>query len=134
MHITSKDLWDKIEEELILFQNKEDLDPILSQRFESLINHFNGNMARDNQHIVIEELRMITSALSQKSFYKLRNFDKEDILELTKINEDLMLLDKVLVQESKTKVKEENKEITERLPNINNDKSLKLFEDVRVVN
>lgn len=121
MNISSHELWNTIEVELIKLKNRDDLDNIMCQRFESLINHYNGNISNNNHYIILEELRAITSSLNSKYFYIVRNIDKDDIKKLSSLCENLMLLDKILVQERKNIKKEEVHIIKNRLPNILND-------------
>lgn len=126
LQVSSVDLWDKIEQELINLKNDKTLDGILTQKFESLINHFNGSMAKGKQFTVVESIRILTNVLNQPGFYKIRNMSKEDIAKLEKVKEDLSLLDKILVQESRV-YEEEGSIVKDRFPNINNDKVLNLF-------
>lgn len=130
MQLNSLELWDDIEVKLIEFKSRNDLDPILLQRFESLINHFNGNIAGATQFETIDEIRILIEAMSSKSFFKIRQIDKKDTEILLGLTDSLSLLEKVLIQEKKL-YKENVFEIKERFPNIDNDKSLKLFDEVK---
>lgn len=130
MQISSLELWDAIEIDLINFKNRKDLDEVLLQRFESLINHFNGNMGKSLQFKTVEEIKLLTSALEGSSFYKIRQIEKKDIEKLKTLSENLSLLEKVLIQERK-EFKEEIRILKERYPNVDNDKSLKIFDKVK---
>lgn len=129
MQLKSLELWDDIEVELINLKNRNDLDPILLQRFESLINHFNGNIGKRIQFETIEEIRMLIDAIKGPTFFKIRHIDKKDTEKLLSLVESLSLLEKVLIQEKRL-FKENDKIIRERFPNIDNDKSLKIFDKV----
>ena len=123
MQITSREIWETLEVSLIQLKNKN-LDDILSTKVESLINHFNGAMIKNKQFETIDKIKVITSTVNNKNFFKTRNIDKEDVKFIKDICENLSLLSKVLLQESKTYVKEEDVIKKDRFPNINNDKSL----------
>lgn len=129
MQLKSLELWEDIEIKLIEFKNRNDLDQILLQRFDSLINHFNGNIASGTQFETIDEVKILIDAMSSVSFFKIRQIDKKDTENLKILVEDLSLLEKVLIQEKKL-YKENIFETRERFPNIDNDKSLKIFDKV----
>lgn len=129
LQFNSLELWDTIEIELINLKNRKDLDEILMQKFESLINHFNGNMANRFQFETIEEIRLLIDTLDKESFYKIRQIESKDVKKLKALLENLLILEKVLIQEKKI-FKEESIVKRERFPNIDNDKSLKLFDKV----
>lgn len=129
MQITSREIWETLEVSLIQLKNKN-LDDILSTKVESLINHFNGAMIKNKQFETIDKIKVITSTVNNKNFFKTRNIDKEDVKFIKDICENLSLLSKVLLQESKTYVKEEDVIKKDRFPNINNDKSLNIFKGV----
>lgn len=128
MQITSIELWDTLEISLIQLKNKN-IDQILSNKIESLINHFNSLMVTNRQFILVDEIRVIMNTISGKSFAKTRNLDKEDIKDVTSINESLSLLEKILLYESKLYKKELEEPNKDRLPNVNNDKSLNILKD-----
>lgn len=128
MQITSREIWETLEVSLIQLKNKN-VDDILSAKIESLINHFNSAMIKNRQFETIDSIKVITSTIN-KSFFKTRNIDKEDVEFIEGISENLSLLSKVLLQESKIYVKEEDTIKRDRLPNINNDKSLNIFKGV----
>ena len=128
MNISSRELWDSLEVQLIDIKNKN-LDYILSEKIESLINHFNSLMVNDKQYIVIESIKTIISTVSTKGYFITRNIDKDDAKLISDVSENLSLLTKILVQESKmnSMKKEEPMVNKNRLPNINNDKSLNIL-------
>ena len=128
MNISSKELWDSLEIQLIDIKNKN-LDYILSEKIESLINHFNSLMVNDKQYIVIESIKTIISTVSTKGYFITRNIDKDDAKLISDVSENLSLLTKILVQESKmnSMKKEEPMVNKNRFPNINNDKSLNIL-------
>lgn len=129
MQFNSLELWDSIELELIELKNREDLDEILVQRFDSLVNNFNGNMANRYQFETIQKIETLISVLDSVTFYKIRQIDKKDVERLKALSENLSILAKVLRQEKKD-FEEEPIVKRERLKNINNDKSLKIFDEV----
>ena len=128
MNISSRELWDSLEVQLIDIKNKN-LDYILSEKIESLINHFNSLMVNDKQYIVIESIKTIISTVSTKGYFITRNIDKDDAKLISDVSENLSLLTKILVQESKVNSmkKEEPMVNKNRFPNINNDKSLNIL-------
>ena len=128
MNISSRELWDSLEVQLIDIKNKN-LDYILSEKIESLINHFNSLMVNDKQYIVIENIKTIISTVSTKGYFITRNIDKDDAKLISDVSENLSLLTKILVQESKmnSMKKEEPMVNKNRFPNINNDKSLNIL-------
>ena len=128
MNISSRELWDSLEVQLIDIKNKN-LDYILSEKIESLINHFNSLMVNNKQYIAIESIKTIISTVSTKGYFITRNIDKDDAKLISDVSENLSLLSKILVQESKmhSMNKEEPIVKKDRLPNINNDKSLNIL-------
>lgn len=128
MNISSRELWDSLEVQLIDIKNKN-LDYILSEKIDSLINHFNSLMVNDKQYIVIESIKTIISTVSTKGYFITRNIDKDDAKLISDVSENLSLLTKILVQESKmnSMKKEEPMVNKNRFPNINNDKSLNIL-------
>lgn len=132
MQIESCDLWPNIESKINDFLLRKDLDPVLIKKLESLVNHYNGLLAIEKSYEVSDELRIITSMLSNKDFYIIRNIDKDDAKDLNVLKEDLKLLNKILLQESRM-IKDKIKPVSrDRLPNIDNDKSLKIFDEIEV--
>ena len=128
MNISSRELWDSLEVQLIDIKNKN-LDYILSEKIESLINHFNSLMVNDKQYIVIESIKTIISTVSTKGYFITRNIDKDDAKLISDVSENLSLLTKILVQESKMNSMKKEEPIVNknRFPNINNDKSLNIL-------
>lgn len=129
--IKSKDLWENIESQLNSVINDKEVDFVLRHKAELLINKYNGNVANDNVEAIIPDVKVITSTLSQEHYYKNRRLDKEEVKKMTKLCEDLSLFEKILVQEYRVKLKElssnKKEDKTERLPNVDSDKSMKLF-------
>lgn len=127
MQLSSHELWDKLEESLINIRDDKNFDPILRDRIDSLLNHYNGNITKGNTTAVIDAVKVITRTLSQDSYYRMRNMTKEEHQTLTELKEDLLLFEKVLVQESRMPKEKEEGNKKDRLPNIDSERAMNLY-------
>ena len=129
MNITSKEVWDTLEVSLIKLKNKN-IDEILSDKIESLINHFNSLMVVNKQFETSTAIKSIIDVVNIPTFFKTRNIDKEEQMLIQEAIESLDLLLKILTRERKTYTANDTTVKKERLPNVNNDKSLNIFKKV----
>lgn len=129
MNITSKEVWDTLEVSLIKLKNKN-IDEILSDKIESLINHFNSLMVVNKQFETSTAIKSIIDVVNIPTFFKTRNIDKEEQILIQEVIDSLDLLFKILARERKTYTANDTTVKKERLPNVNNDKSLNIFKKV----
>ena len=133
IQITSLELWDSLEGKVLLTSRKvEKIDSLLSSRLVNLVNHLNGNLAKNNQFVCIESIEQIVSNISKEDYYRSRKYNQDEMKEVVKLSEELSLLLKVLMSEHKAHILSDNneKEVNkaERLPNINTDKAITMYE------
>lgn len=136
VNLSSLELWDDLEVKLLkLVDTVERVDSLLAGRIVSLVNHFNGNMSNNKQNVCIDAIDTIINNLSRKDYFIDRKYSATEEEEVNLILEDLILIDKVLKVEYKAilqnskNIKEEI--VEERLPNINNDKAMNMFKDIK---
>lgn len=132
--LNSLELWDDLEVKLLkLADTTERVDILLSGRITSLINHFNGNMSSNNQVICIDLIDTIIGNVSKKDYFLDRKYSAPEEDAVRSILDDLILIHKILKTEYKAKLKEIKKEEEkiERLPNINSERAMDMFKDIK---
>lgn len=103
--LNADDLWNEIEPEVSKLRLEKWIDPILVDRFDALLNHYNGNISTDNTTAVLGKLESLTTMLSMESYYRTRQNTQAEKSILLKLNENLLLLKQVLNSEQIIKEK-----------------------------
>lgn len=135
--LKSNELWEELETEtLSLAEDIKIIDGILSEKCIALVNHFNGNLARENQTCCIGRVKSIIDVLSTKNYYANRRYTDKQITRVEKYKEELSTLLKVLSNEQRALFEQQRleaikpKEKEDRLPNINSERAMDMFEDL----
>lgn len=115
----SKELWVEVKKKIDEIKEYKWLDPIFVDRFESLINHYDGTLIGGDRTVVLGGLETITTVLSQEQYYKSRQYKESEIIILTDLNQELLIFQKILSSEIRAAAKEpkEVPETRDRLPN-----------------
>lgn len=134
MRLSSRELWENLEGKIIqAYKQVENTDSLLAYKLSSLVNHFNGNLAKNTQFVVIDNVDAIIKNITHDSYYRERGYSKELKDVVTALVEDMTLILKVLRAEyaehvSKSKLGNSTNPTKEKLPNINNEKAMNMFE------
>jgi hypothetical protein len=116
-----QEIWNEIEPEISKLRYEKWVDPILVDRFEALLNHYEGNLVTGSPTAVLGKLESLTTMLSMDSYYRTRNTSEPEKKRLLLLNDNLLLLRQILVavqrEEEKNKKKPEVSKEEERLPN-----------------
>lgn len=136
--LTSNELWEDLEVESIsLAEDIKITDEILSEKCTALVNHFNGNLATDNQISCIGRVKSMTEALGTKNYFVNRRYTDKQIERVMKYREDLLMLHKVLLNEQRAFYQKQRedadkpKDKEDRLPNIDSEKVVNMYEDLK---
>jgi hypothetical protein len=91
------EVWDDIEPEISKLRYEKWVDPILVDKFDALINHYNGNSVTGSPTAVLGKLESLITMLSMDSYYRTRNTSEPEKKRLLALNDNLNLLRQILV-------------------------------------
>ncbi len=115
------EVWDDIEPEISKLRYEKWVDPILVDKFDALINHYNGNSVTGSPTAVLGKLESLITMLSMDSYYRTRNTSEPEKKRLLALNDNLNLLRQILVaiqrEEEKNRTRPELSKEEDRLPN-----------------
>jgi len=116
-----QEIWDEIEPEISKLRYEDWVDPILRDKFDMLINHYNGNLVTGSPTAILGKLESLTTMLSMDSYYRTRNTSEPEKKRLLLLNDNFNLLRQLLVaiqrEEEKNKEKPTVSKDEERFPN-----------------
>lgn len=138
--VTTDDIWSDIEPVISKLRYEEWVDPILKDKFEALLNNYNGTISANNTTAILGKLESISTMLSMESYYRTRNTSDKEKKVLLDLNENFLLLRQVLNGEQREKEKAEHKAVEDfgaemkkagenRLPNLDTDREQILYGD-----
>ncbi len=122
-----QEVWDEIEPVISKLRYEKWVDPILVDRFEALLNHYNGNLTTGSPTSILGKLESLTTMLSMDSYYRTRNTSEPEKKRLLALNDNLLLLRQILVaiqrEEEKNRKKPEVSKEEDRFPNEDDQKN-----------
>lgn len=127
LSLNANELWEEIEPKISELRYKDGIDPVLADRFDSLINHYNGNLAGGNTESILGKLEALMNILSSKEYHSSRMHNSTEVNEYLKLREDFELLRTVMIKEMKEKVVVDEAVKAERLPNLDTDKVKEMY-------
>ena len=129
--MSSKELWDGIEKQISEIRYQEWLDAVLVDKFDSLFNHYNGAISSNDFGFVFGTLESLTATLSRDDYYKARRYKEAEMVQLQKLNEDLLIFQKIIGQEVRVEANRKKSEpvLRERFPNLEPKNETDLYEN-----
>lgn len=133
----AQEVWKDIEPEISKLRYEKWVDPILVDRFDALLNHYNGNLVTGSPTAVLGKIESLSTMLSMDSYYRTRNTSENEKRRLLALNDNLILLRQILVAmkrvEERNPVKQEVSKEENRLPNEkeNNNREYDMYEPLK---
>lgn len=135
--LNSDELWDSLEVKLIEIKSVEGIDPILVDKIDAVINHYNGGLSRGYKDNALGKIEVLVKVLTSKEYYKTRGMETSIINKLADLADELDLFRKVVINEIRTQSNDGHVDMyeynnnAERLPSLEaeSDKIEKLYKD-----
>lgn len=92
-----QEVWDDIEPVISELRYEKWVDPILKDKFDALINLYNGNLVSGSPTAILGKLESLITMLSMDSYYRTRNTSEPEKKRLLALNDNLNLLRQILI-------------------------------------